>query len=86
MARRTYAQLQKELEALKAEESRQALEKQVKVLRAKVRPSKIHKVGHGLVRVGHGIGTGSLIVGSTIIAGLRAFDNGLKWLEEEADM
>jgi hypothetical protein len=75
MAHKSYAELQKELEELKAEESRQTLEQEVKALRAKVRPSKIHRIGHGLV-----------VLGKEIVAGAKAFDNGLKELEERLDM
>ncbi|HEV2120778.1 MAG TPA: hypothetical protein VGS11_11850 [Candidatus Bathyarchaeia archaeon] len=69
------AQLQAELKELQEELERQKLERQVKDLRRQVKPSKLTKVAHGLV-----------FVGSGIVASFRAFDDGLKWLEQEADM
>ena len=75
MVRKTLDQLQYELAELKAEESRQELERQVKALRAKIYPSKLTRIGHGIA-----------LIGKELVAGARAFDNGLKWLEEETDL
>jgi cell division protein FtsB len=75
MVRKTIDQLRQELAELKAEESRQEIERQVKALRAKVFPSKLTRIEHGII-----------LIGKELVAGARAFDNGLKWLEEEADL
>jgi hypothetical protein len=68
-------QLQHELAELKAEVARRALEKQVKALRSKVSPSKLGKIRQGMIFVGKGI-----------VAGARAFDEGLQALEEKTGM
>jgi hypothetical protein len=52
--------------------ARREVEHEVKALRKQLFPSKIVKVGHGL-----------LFVASAIVAGAKAFDNGLKALEEK---
>jgi hypothetical protein len=69
---RTIEQLKNELAELKAEMARREVEHEVKALRKQLFPSKIVKVGHGL-----------LFVASAIVAGAKAFDNGLKALEEK---
>ena len=75
MSHKSMEQLQHELAESKAKVARQVLERQVKALRSKVSPSKLRKMGHGMIFVGKGI-----------VAGARAFDAGLQALEEKTGM
>ena len=78
MARRTLAEVEAELQALQAEKARLEVEKQVKVLRRQVRPSKLLRFYRGLVFVVKGTVT---VTAWTLYALIIGVATVVKWLE-----
>ncbi len=76
MTNKTYQELQHELAVLKSEAKRQALQKEVKMLRKQVKPSKMRRFFHYTA-----VGLYDLVIAvSWGIAGMIAV---VKWFEEE---